>query len=173
MGGRTHGVQGESWSPAAGCSGVRGVTTHPDGSGYGVHGIAVGRDGTGVFGEADASRGGSTKGVLGSSDAGTGVLGLGQVAGVWGTVRAGAQNGVGVLADNTEGGVALRARGDVEVKGTQNGPIAFTVDVTDPPAGQTAILVRRNVGGTFSLQRVAVGAPDSGGTGFRVLMVPN
>jgi hypothetical protein len=39
--------------------------------------------------------------------------------------------------------------------------------------GETALLLRRNVGGTLSLQRVSMGAVDSGGTGFKVLRVPN
>jgi hypothetical protein len=68
--------------------------------------------------------------------------------------------------------VALLARGEAQVE-ANNGDLAFRVDATDPAAGQTAILVRRNVGGTFSLQRVSVGASNSGGTGFRVLRVPN
>jgi hypothetical protein len=38
---------------------------------------------------------------------------------------------------------------------------------------ETAMLVRRNVGGTLSLQRVSMGAADSGGAGFKVLRVPN
>jgi hypothetical protein len=40
-------------------------------------------------------------------------------------------------------------------------------------ANETALWLRRNVAGTFSLVRVSMGAPDSGGTGFRVLRVPN
>ena len=39
--------------------------------------------------------------------------------------------------------------------------------------GATALLIRRNVGGTFTLQQVTMGAADSGGTGFKVLRVPN
>lgn len=38
---------------------------------------------------------------------------------------------------------------------------------------ETALLVRRNVGGTYSLQRVSMGAADSAGSGFKVLRVPN
>lgn len=40
-------------------------------------------------------------------------------------------------------------------------------------ANQTAIYVRVNVAGVYSNQRVAIGAVDSGGTGYRVLRVPN
>lgn len=39
--------------------------------------------------------------------------------------------------------------------------------------GETALLVRRNVGGTLTVQQVSMGAIDSGGAGFRVLRVPN
>ena len=39
--------------------------------------------------------------------------------------------------------------------------------------GDTALMLRRNVGGTFTLQRVSMGPADSGGAGFRVLRVPN
>lgn len=42
-----------------------------------------------------------------------------------------------------------------------------------PADGETALLVRRNVGGGFSTQRVSMGTVDSGGTGFKVLRVPN
>lgn len=38
---------------------------------------------------------------------------------------------------------------------------------------ETNILVRRNVGGSFSLARVSMGAADSGGAGFKLLRVPN
>ena len=171
FGRRAIGVQGETFSQTPFSAGVYGIATHLNGSGYGVRGVAIGHDGTGVDGVAVGAAG---TGVSGRSDSATGVRGSGKVAGVWGTVPAGAQSGVGVLADNIEGGVALRARGDVEVRVPGNpATTSFRVDVTDPPAGQTAILVRRNVGGTLSLQRVSVGAANSGGTGFRVLRVPN
>lgn len=38
---------------------------------------------------------------------------------------------------------------------------------------ETCLLIRRNLGGTFSMQRVSMGASDSGGAGYRVLRVPN
>lgn len=47
-----------------------------------------------------------------------------------------------------------------------------TPDVSTPD-GQTALLIRRNIGGTFTLQPVSMGPTDSGGTGYRVLRVPN
>lgn len=46
----------------------------------------------------------------------------------------------------------------------------WTADVAD---GETSLMVRRNVGGSFSLQRVSMSAADSGGSGFKVLRVPN
>jgi hypothetical protein len=39
--------------------------------------------------------------------------------------------------------------------------------------GETALLLRRNVGGAFTAVRVSMGVTDSGGTGFKVLRVPN
>jgi hypothetical protein len=42
-----------------------------------------------------------------------------------------------------------------------------------PADGETALLLRRNVGGSYTLQRVSMGADDSGGTGYKVLRVPN
>lgn len=45
--------------------------------------------------------------------------------------------------------------------------------LSEPAADETALLVRRNLGGTLSLQRVSMGTTDSGGTGFRLLRVPN
>jgi len=38
---------------------------------------------------------------------------------------------------------------------------------------ETALLVRRNVSDTITLERVTMGAGDSGGAGFKVLRVPN
>ncbi len=38
---------------------------------------------------------------------------------------------------------------------------------------ETSLLLRRNVGGAFTLQRVTMGAADSGGAGFKVLRVAN
>lgn len=39
--------------------------------------------------------------------------------------------------------------------------------------GDTCLLVKRNVGGTLTLQRVSMGAADSAGVGFKTLRVPN
>jgi len=45
--------------------------------------------------------------------------------------------------------------------------------LSEPADGETALLVRRNVGAVLTLQRVSMGATDSGGAGFKVLRVPN
>jgi hypothetical protein len=193
--GGAYGVEGRTSSLQPSSSGVHGVATQTNGNANGVHGLAQGSGGDGVFGEATnpnanangvhgQARGPGGNGVFGEApgqyatgvwglargERGTGVSGTGGFAGVWGA--ADTTSGYGVLADSAGPGVALLARGEAQVE-ANNGDLAFRVDATDPAVGQTAILVRRNVGGTFSLQRVSVGAPNSGGTGFRVLRVPN
>ena len=45
--------------------------------------------------------------------------------------------------------------------------------LSEPTDGNTALLLRRNVGGTLSIVQVSMGATDSGGTGFKSLRVPN
>ncbi|MFQ5789727.1 MAG: hypothetical protein ACE5JI_04545 [Acidobacteriota bacterium] len=47
------------------------------------------------------------------------------------------------------------------------------VNLDDPADTETALLIRRNVGGVFTLQRVSMGAANSGGAGFKLLRVPN
>lgn len=46
----------------------------------------------------------------------------------------------------------------------------FTATIAD---GATGLLLRRNVGGVYTLQAVTMGAADSGGAGFKVLRVAN
>jgi hypothetical protein len=175
------GLLGETASPISGSAGVRGVARDqgrgPGGAGttYGVRGVSLSPNGKGVIGEADFS-GGAAVGVEGNSASGTGVLGHGGNIGVWGTSSD--PTGVGVLADNPGGGIAFRARGAARITdnlkvGPSNANPAFQVDASSFAPGQTAILVRRNVGGTFSTQRVSMGGPNSGGAGFRMLRVPN
>ena len=48
--------------------------------------------------------------------------------------------------------------------------VRFDTLITDQ---QTSMLIRRNNAGTYTLQRVSLGAADSGGTGFKLLRVPN
>jgi hypothetical protein len=115
-------------------------------------------------------------GVQGKAFRGTGVFGNGHEVGVRGSCDS--QTGVGVLANNTKGGVAFRALGAARVVGNlkvglSNANPALKVDAANPANGHTAILVRRNVEGALSTQRVSMGPPDSGGAGFRVLRVPN
>lgn len=100
----------------------------------------------------------------------------GVTIGVWGNCAS--PDGVAVLADNIEpGGVAIKARGTTTLEGELNVGLpagaSFRVDLADPGLSETAILVRRNVGGNITLQRVSMGGPDSAGAGFRVLRVPN
>ncbi len=59
------------------------------------------------------------------------------------------------------------AQFDHYVNGTIHMELAAAAD------GETALLVRRNVGAAFTLQRVSMGIADSGGAGFKVLRVPN
>jgi len=62
-------------------------------------------------------------------------------------------NSTGLLAGNA---VAVRANPDASIAD-----------------GDTALLIRRNVGGAFTQQQVSMGAADSGGAGFKVLRVAN
>lgn len=50
---------------------------------------------------------------------------------------------------------------------------AIGAELSAPTDGLTALLVRVNTGGVFTLERVSIGAADSGGTGFRLLCIPN
>ena len=88
--------------------------------------------------------------------------------------------------DNSEmGRIRADKLGDVCVSTMANGAFLIRnqdldtsnlVEVTPDGAtsdGQTALLIRRNIGGTFTLQRVSMGPADSGGTGYRALRVPN
>lgn len=65
---------------------------------------------------------------------------------------------------------------NLQTSGTQfdhyvNGTVH--AELAAPGDGETALLLRRNVGGDYTLQRVSMGAADSGGTGYKVLRVPN
>lgn len=54
-----------------------------------------------------------------------------------------------------------------------NGYAAVSGKDADIATTETSLLVRRNVAGSFSLQRVSMGAVDSCGAGFKCLRVPN
>lgn len=45
--------------------------------------------------------------------------------------------------------------------------------LAEAAAGETALLLRRNVGGVFTMERVSMGIDNSGGAGFKLLRVPN
>jgi hypothetical protein len=45
--------------------------------------------------------------------------------------------------------------------------------IAEPADGNTALLIRRNVAATITLEQVSMGAVDSGGAGFKALRVPN
>ena len=55
---------------------------------------------------------------------------------------------------------------------TLDGRLQLSSD-SDVASDETALLIRVNKGGTFSLERVSLGPVDSGGVGYRVLRVPN
>lgn len=77
---------------------------------------------------------------------------------------------------NAAGAAAVRI---IARTGSEDATSIYAADIenvrlSNPIAdGETALLVRRNVAGTCSIQRVTVGASDSAGQGFRVLRVPN
>lgn len=54
--------------------------------------------------------------------------------------------------------------------GSRNQAVAIDATLA---AGDTCLLLRRNVGGVFTVQRVSMGVVDSGGAGFKLLRVPN
>jgi hypothetical protein len=53
------------------------------------------------------------------------------------------------------------------------GADAFRLETSSIADTETAMLVRRNVGGAYSLQRVSMDAVDTAGAGYRALRVPN
>lgn len=52
-----------------------------------------------------------------------------------------------------------------------NSDNVFRIDAA--ASGETALWLRRNLSGAYSLQRVSVGVADSAGTGYRAILVPN
>jgi hypothetical protein len=59
------------------------------------------------------------------------------------------------------------------VTGTSAPSTKMVWAAAEPTSGETVLLVRYHNGTAVSLSRVTVGAADSGGTGFKVLRVPN
>jgi hypothetical protein len=67
------------------------------------------------------------------------------------------------------------AFGGADTYGMAAGGVEAIRAVADAATADTEVnmLVRRNVGAAFTLQRVSMGAADSGGAGFKLLRVPN
>jgi hypothetical protein len=54
-----------------------------------------------------------------------------------------------------------------------NAALDIALQLSEPGAGEVAMLVRRNLAGVFTLQRVSMNGVDTAGAGFRALRVPN
>jgi hypothetical protein len=50
---------------------------------------------------------------------------------------------------------------------------ANALRISEPAAGELALLVRRNTGGVFSLERLSQAGVDTAGAGFRMVRIPN
>lgn len=84
------------------------------------------------------------------------------------------QQDIAVATENFVEGVAQGTRKEIQVTPKGSTSLVTGLQVEDPEtAGDTSILVRVNKDGTRSQQRVKIGAPDSGGTGYRALIIPN
>ena len=70
---------------------------------------------------------------------------------------------------------AIRAKISVGKNGTtlEKGGVDVAEFTSAPASGETGMYLLTNVGGTISMQKVTMGAADSGGTGYKVLRVPN
>lgn len=75
-----------------------------------------------------------------------------------------------VVADTVTAGAE---RGRVRLAHTVNGALVTGLDVAEPGADQTAILIRVDRAGVKTVDRVVLGAADSGGVGFKALVVAN
>jgi hypothetical protein len=64
-------------------------------------------------------------------------------------------------------------RGRLAVVTLELGAEAITALFEGPADGNTALSLRRNVGGSFAMSTVSMGDTDSGGSGYRLLRVPN
>lgn len=76
--------------------------------------------------------------------------------------RANLDNAGRIYYDHANNKMLIESAGGVEC-----------LSLNAPSDGETAMLLRRNVGGTVTVQRVSMGAADSGGTGYKALRVPN
>src|SRR5262245_52568827 len=131
--------------------------TDPGFESYGVYGLSEGSgsQSAGVFGRADGT--GETVGVggLAGSAQGTGVFGESAGLGVHGTTPVG--SGIGVLADNTAGGTALKAIG----KSTFTGQATFQNGVTIAGKSTFSRSGLLDVGGTSHVVKSGVGLTSS------------
>jgi len=103
--GLNYGVAGVTWSTAG--MGVAGSASEASGTNYGVHGVSYSSSGYGVYGKNMASynygsMGSGLYGVYGSSDAGTGVMGVSQT-GIAG--RFSSSSGYGLIVDSGKVGI--------------------------------------------------------------------
>lgn len=83
----------------------------------------------------------------------------------------------GIVEDSTEENLILD-RNYYGASGTLtmrvNGTDTFQLSSDDDVASdETALLIRHQAGGVFALERVSVGTSDSGGSGYRLLRIPN
>lgn len=92
-----------------------------------------------------------------------------------------ASNGVAWFGLGTAGAPGVSFMGDTDTglfsAGANTASLAGggqeQLRVSEPGDGNVGLLLRRNVGGTLTLQQVSMGAVDSGGAGFKVLRVAN
>lgn len=84
------------------------------------------------------------------------------------------QQDLAVATENFVEGVAQGTRKEIQVtpKGSTSLVTGLQIDEA-PTAGDTSILIRTNKDGTTTQTRVTIGDPDSGGPGFRALVIPN
>jgi hypothetical protein len=112
------------------------------------------------------------------TDSGAVVVGTSQVP--IGTEKLLVQNGGARLVPGSVGDPALQV-GEAttglfrQAAGVLSAAIAGNegARIAEPADGNTALLIRRNVAATITLEQVSMGAVDSGGAGFKALRVPN
>lgn len=79
-----------------------------------------------------------------------------------------------LIQQAANGALVLRSASNAYIAfDTDGGTRRMMVDYGSPPSDQTAISLMTNNGGSVLLRKVYVGAADSGGTGYRMLRVPN
>src|SRR5690349_3821613 len=63
--------------------------------------------------------------------------------------------------------------GRLDLNLMENGAVVTHLQLQAPADGEVGLLIRRNVGGTLTTEQVSMGDPNSGGTGYKLLRVPN